>query len=67
MTDVYISCASEDAGRIMPVVDGLRAEGWQVWFEPEATPERREHAIDAELGAAGAVVVMWSERAEGPT
>ncbi len=61
MTDVYISCTSEDAGQLQQVVDALSAEGWRVWFEPDASPGQRERAIDAELGAAGAVIVLWSD------
>lgn len=61
MTDVYISCTSEDAGQMKRVVDALSAEGWRVWFEPDASAGQRERAIDAELGAAGAVIVLWSD------
>lgn len=60
MTDVYISCANADAERVAPVVEALKAEGWSVWYEPDTNSERREYAIDAELGAAGAVIVLWS-------
>lgn len=60
MTDVYVSCVNADAERIAPVVEALKAEGWSVWYEPDTNSERREYAIDAELGAAGAVIVLWS-------
>ncbi len=60
MTDVYISCARDDAERMAPLVEAVQAEGWSAWFEPDAPPARREHAIDAELGAAGAVIVLWT-------
>jgi len=62
MADIFLSYASEDRDRIQPLVAVLNAEGWSVWWDRElvAGPSFDEK-IEAELEAAGCVVVAWSQ------
>lgn len=55
MPDVFIAYAREDRGRVAPVVHALQAEGWSVSAELG-----RSDRADADLGAAGAILVVWS-------
>lgn len=60
MTDVFVSYASEDAGRVRAVIDALAAEGWQVDHDPAAASATDLYAPDDRAGSAGAVLVVWS-------
>jgi adenylate cyclase len=64
MSDVFISYARSSAAQAQRVADALRAIGYVVWRDDEI-PAHRAYAdvIQERLGAAKAVVVIWS--AEG--
>ena len=62
MADIFVSYASEDRGRIKPLIEVLESQGWSVWWDRDliAGPsfdEKIEEAIDASR----CMVVAWSE------
>ncbi len=61
MADVFVSYARADKARIAPLVAAIEAKGWSVWWDPEINPGQEfDDQIDAELGAAKAVLVVWT-------
>ena len=64
MTDIFLSYASEDRDRVVPLVDALREEGWSVWWDRElhAGP-RFDQVIEEAIDAASCIVVVWSKHA----
>lgn len=61
MADIFLSYASEDRGRIEPLVKYLTSCGYSLWWDRElfAGPSF-DQAIERELDAARCVVVAWS-------
>lgn len=63
MADIFISYKKEDAGRVVRIVEGLRQEGFTVWWDHGIAPGAEwDRAIQAELDAAKCVVAVWSEK-----
>ena len=64
MADIFVSYASEDRERIVPLVRTLEAEGWTVWWDRNlvAGPDF-DFKIEQALDAAKCVVVAWSKHA----
>ena len=61
MADVFVSYARSDKARVAPLVAAIEAKGWSVWWDPEITPGQEfDDQIEAEIGAAGAVLVVWT-------
>ncbi|MGH8158567.1 MAG: toll/interleukin-1 receptor domain-containing protein [Rhodanobacter sp.] len=61
MADVFVSYARGDKGRVAPLVAAIEAKGWSVWWDPEITPGQEfDDQIEAEIDAAGAVLVVWT-------
>jgi adenylate cyclase len=47
---------------VAPLVEALAAQGWSVWWDPSITPGVEfDNMIAAELDAARAVVVVWTQ------
>ncbi|MEI6801432.1 MAG: toll/interleukin-1 receptor domain-containing protein, partial [Pseudomonadota bacterium] len=62
MADVFISYKKEDAGRVVRIVEGLRAEGFSVWWDHGIAPGSQwDQTIQQELAAAKGVIAVWSE------
>jgi hypothetical protein len=62
MADIFISYKKEDAGRVVRIVEGLRAEGLSVWWDHGIAPGSQwDETIQTELKLAKAVVAVWSE------
>lgn len=62
MADIFISYKKEDAGRVIRIVEGLRAEGFSVWWDHGITPGSSwDQMIQTELSAAKIVVAVWSK------
>ncbi|MEM6625797.1 MAG: TIR domain-containing protein, partial [Pseudomonadota bacterium] len=38
MADIFVSYKKEDAGRVVRIVEGLRAEGLSVWWDHGIAP-----------------------------
>lgn len=61
MTDVFISYKKEDAGRVIRIVEALRAEGLAVWWDHGIRAGSEwDKSIHRELYAARAVIAVWS-------
>jgi len=61
MSDVFISYARSSAAQAKRVADALRALGYGVWRDDEIPAHRAyTEVIQERLGAAKAVVVIWS-------
>lgn len=61
MADVFVSYARADKALVVPLVAAMEAQGWSVWWDPEISPGKEfDDEIDHELGAARAVLVVWT-------
>ena len=66
MADVFVSYARADKARVAPLVAALEQRGWTVWWDPDITPGQEfDSQIEAELQAACAVVVVWTQTSVG--
>lgn len=62
MTDIFISYKKEDAGRVVRLVEALRAEGFAVWWDHGiAAGAEWDRSIHRELYAAKVVIAVWSK------
>jgi hypothetical protein len=62
MADIFISYKKEDAGRVIRLVEALRAEGFSVWWDHGIKAGSEwDRAIRQELDAARLVVAIWSQ------
>ena len=63
MADIFISYKKEDAGRVVRIVEALRAEGFSVWWDHGIAPGSQwDQTIQQELQAAKLVMAIWSEQ-----
>ncbi len=61
MADVFVSYARSERSRVAPLVAAIEAAGWTVWWDCEIhAGQQFDDRIEAELGAARAVVVVWT-------
>lgn len=61
MADVFVSYARVDKARVAPIVAAIEAQGWTVWWDPEiAAGQQFDDQIEAQLGAARCVLVVWT-------
>ena len=61
MSDVFLSYASEDRERAGQLANALGQQGWSVWWDRKIIAGQAfDQAIERELDAARAVVVLWS-------
>lgn len=62
MTDIFISYKKEDAGRVIRVVEALRAEGFEVWWDHGIRAGSEwDKSIHEHLYAAKVVFAIWSK------
>jgi len=62
MSDIFVSYANEDQGRIMPLVRALEAMGWSVfWDRTIPVGSTWRHVIGTEIDACRCMVVVWSQ------
>ena len=62
MSDIFLSYSREDLERVSPLVAALEAEGLSVWWDRKIAPgESFEEVIDAAIGAASCVLVLWTQ------
>ena len=61
MADVFLSYASADRARIAPLAEALAKAGFTLWWDRDIRPGIEfAETIEREIGAARAVVVVWS-------
>jgi hypothetical protein len=61
MAYVFISYKREDGGRVAQIVEGLRAEAIEVWWDRDIQPGQPwDETVDAHLRNADCVVAVWS-------
>ncbi|MGN6847975.1 MAG: TIR domain-containing protein [Sphingomicrobium sp.] len=62
MADVFVSYARGDERTARIVAQRLTEAGYSVWWDSELLPHNRfANVIEEEIGAAGAVLVIWSQ------
>src|SRR5262245_38303789 len=62
MADIFISYKKEDAGRVIRLVEALRAEGFDVWWDHGIKAGSEwDRSIHQELYAAKVVIATWSK------
>ncbi|MFK7957631.1 MAG: TIR domain-containing protein [Lysobacterales bacterium] len=62
MADVFVSYSRKDRDRVRPLVDALEHAGLSVWWDRDLiSGEDFGRAIEREISAATAVVVVWSK------
>src|SRR6266850_2494414 len=62
MADIFISYKKEDAGRVIRMVEALRAEGFDVWWDHGIKAGSEwDRSIHKELYAAKVVIAIWSK------
>lgn len=66
MADLFLSYASEDRGRVSPLVGALEDAGWTVWWDRDliAGPDFTD-SIQSALDGASCIVVVWSQHSIG--
>jgi hypothetical protein len=62
MADIFISYKKEDAGRVIRMVEALRAEGFDVWWDHGIKAGSEwDRSIHQELYSAKVVIAIWSK------
>lgn len=63
MADIFVSYARADGELVRPLVTGLRAQGWSVWWDVDIPlGEPYDSAIEIALTQASCIVVIWTPR-----
>lgn len=63
MSDIFISYAREDKGRVEILATALQAHGWSVWWDPHIpTGKRFDQVIEEALTEAKCIIVVWSKQ-----
>jgi adenylate cyclase len=62
VTDIFLSYASGDRGRVAPLVGTFEAQGWSVWWDRHIVPGTSfDDMIEQALSQSACVVVVWTE------
>ena len=62
MTDIFVSYATSDRERIIPLVETFEAQGWSVWWDRQIVPGTSfDDVIEQAISQAACVVVAWTE------
>lgn len=68
MADIFISYSRLDHDRLQPIVERLDSLGYSVWWDRrKRAGQARVEEIERELGAARAVMTVWSRQARNST
>jgi endonuclease/exonuclease/phosphatase family metal-dependent hydrolase len=64
MADIFISYASEDRDRVMPIVKALEEQGWSTWWDSSSIPVGKtwRQFIKEGLEQARCILVIWSKK-----
>ena len=63
MADIFLSYASEDRERVIPLVEALEADGFSVWWGDRniETGSAFDREIEKAIDDAGCILVVWSK------
>ncbi len=62
MSDIFISYASEDKGRVQALARAFEQKGWSVWWDRRIPVGRSfDEVIEEALDASKTVVVVWTQ------
>ena len=62
MPDIFVSYARNDQLVARWLVELLRGEGWDIWWDPDIVPgDRFDKEIQKQLTASRCVIVIWSK------
>lgn len=63
MSDIFISYASDDRDRVLPLVHALEKTGWTIfWDRTIPAGKTWRQRMDAEIKACRAVLVVWTQQ-----
>ncbi|MDH3446465.1 MAG: toll/interleukin-1 receptor domain-containing protein [Deltaproteobacteria bacterium] len=63
MSDIFISYASEDRGRVLPLVQALEKTGWTIFWDRNIPAGKTWHQrMGEEIKTCGCVLVVWTEK-----
>ena len=63
MTDIFVSYATSDRERIIPLVETFEAQGWSVWWDRQIMPGTSyDDMIEQAISHATCVVVAGVKR-----
>ena len=63
MSDIFISYASGDRDRVLPLVNALEKAGWKVFWDRTIPPGKTwRQVIGSEIQSCRSVVVVWTEK-----
>ena len=64
MADIFISYASEDRERVIPIVKALEEQGWSTFWDWKSIPVAKtwRQFIKEGLDEARCILVLWSEK-----
>ena len=62
MADIFVSYSRADRDTVARIVEALKAEGWDVWWDTRLRAgEQWDEVIEREIHAAACVVVVWTQ------
>jgi tetratricopeptide (TPR) repeat protein len=62
MSDVFVSYASADRERVIPIVQAIERRGWTVWWDRKiGAGNAFDREIEKALDEARCIIVVWSE------
>ena len=62
MSQVFVSYARPDRGKVAPVVAELERRGWEVFWDSQIEPSQNwHHEISSRLEATDCVLVLWTK------
>jgi len=61
MSDIFLSYATEDRERLLPLIEALTQQGWSIfWDRTVPVGQTWQEVMAEELEAAGSLLVFWS-------
>jgi hypothetical protein len=68
VADVFISYSHRDLELVVPIIEQIRSLGYSIWWDHRLFGGHEYRTrIEAEISAAGAVIVVWSRSSSEST
>ncbi len=62
MVDIFLSYASQDRERVLPLVEALQQDGFSIWWDRNIRPGPSfDREIESAIQDASCMIVVWSE------